>query len=158
MRYAIITLLLLISNTYAQDGRVFDTYKTKDGSTNQSDGTIFPKPFQSYNYIKTHRGIEVYETYKTRSYSTNESSGTLFSKPFPRYIIIDNKMYETYKTKSNSTNESNGTLFTKPFESKQIFNIKDKGELKQNSKVSYEVKYKESLPRYSGEGDITYGE
>jgi hypothetical protein len=67
-------------------------------------------------------------------------------------------MYETYKTKNNSTNESNGTLFTKPFESKQIFNIKDKSELKQNSKVSYEVKYKEPLPRYNGEGDITYGE
>ena len=158
MKYTIILLLLLISNIYSQDGRVFDTYKTRDGSTNQSDGTIFPKPFQSYNYIKTHRGIEVYETYKTRSYSTNESRGTIFSKPFPEYIIIDNKMYKTYKTKSNSTNNSNGTLFTKPFESKQIFNIKDKSELKQNSKVTYEVEYKEPLPRYNGEGDITYGE
>lgn len=156
MKYIFI-LIIIVSNIYAQDGRVFETYKTRSGSTNESDGTIFPKPFQEYNYIKTHRGIEVYETYKTKSYNTNESRGTIFSKPFPKYIIINDKMYETYQTKNSSTNQSHGTIFTKPFESKQIFNtnmLKNNKELK----VTYEIKYKEPLPKYNGQGEITYGE
>ena len=157
MKYTLI-LFLITCHLYSQDGRVFDTYKTREGSTNESAGTIFPKPFQSYNYIKTHRGIEVYETYRTKEYSTNESRGTIFSKPFPKYIIINDKMYETYKNKNNSTNQSHGTIFTKPFESKQIFNINTNTKSKNTVKVTYEVKYKEPLPRYSGEGDITYGE
>lgn len=152
-------LILIFSSitVYSQNGRVFDTYYTRGGSTNESHQTIFPKPFQSYNYIKTHRGIEVYETYKDKSYSTNESRGTIFSKPFPKYIIIGDKMYETYNTK-NSTNESNGTIFTKPFESKDIFNTSDKSNKNIKVKITYEVKYKEPLPRYNGSGDITYGE
>ena len=155
----LILILIFCSVTaYSQNGRVFDTYYTHDDSTNESHQTIFPKPFQSYNYIKTHRGIEVYETYKTKNYSTNESKGTIFSKPFPTYIIIDDKMYSTYKNQNGSTNESHGTIFTKPFESKQIFNLTDKSKNKNQIKVTYEVKYKEPLPRYNGSGDITYGE
>ena len=153
----LLILTLSAATAYSQNGRVFDTYYTRGGSTNESHQTIFPKPFQSYNYIKTHRGIEVYETYKNKSYSTNESHGTIFSKPFPKYIIIGDKMYETYSTKG-STNESHGTVFTKPFESKQIFNLTDKSKNKNQIKVTYEVKYKEPLPRYNGSGDITYGE
>lgn len=145
-------------NVYSQNGRVFDTYKTKDGSTNESYGTIFPEPFQSYNYIKTHRGIEVYETYKTKGYSTNESRGTIFSKPFPTYIIIDNKMYSTYKTRNDSTNESHGTVFTKPFESKQILNINTNIESRNTVKIIKDFRLKEPLPNYNGEGEITYAE
>ena len=152
-------LILIFSSitAYAQNGRVFDPSYSDGGSTNDSHPTIFPKPFQSYNYIKTHRGIEVYETYKDKSYSTNESRGTIFSKPFPKYIIIGDKMYETYRTK-NSTNESNGTIFTKPFESKDIFNTSGASNKNIKVKITYEVKYKEPLPKYNGSGDITYGE
>jgi hypothetical protein len=158
MKYILPLILIINTNIFAQNGKVFDTYKSEIDSTNESHGTIFPKPFQSYNYIKTHRGIEVYETYKTKGYSTNESRGTIFSKPFPTYIIIDNKMYSTYKNKSDSTNESHNTIFTKPFESKQILNINTNTESQNTVKVVYEVKYKEPLPKYNGEGDITYGE
>lgn len=154
----ILILLFTISTCFSQNGRVFDTYYTDRGSTNESHQTIFPKPFQSFNYIKTHRGIEVYETYKNKSYSTNQSHGTIFSKPFPTYIIIDNKMYKTYKATDSSTNESHGTIFTKPFESKQIFNINTNKESIKNIKNVSDFKYKEPLPRYNGEGDITYGE
>lgn len=157
MKY-ILFLFIISSNLFAQNGRVFDTYKSEIDSTNESHGTIFPKPFQSYNYIKTHRGIEVYETYKNKSYSTNESHGTIFSKPFPKYIIIGDKMYETYNIKTGSTNQSHGTIFTKPFESKQIFNIKNQKNQEKPVKIIYEIKYKEPLPKYNGEGDITYGE
>jgi len=158
MKYIFLLSLIISSNLFGQNGKVFDTYKSEIDSTNQSRGTIFPKPFQSYNYIKTHRGIEVYETYKTQGYSTNESRGTIFSKPFPTYIIIDNKMYHTYKSKDGSTNESHGTIFTKPFESKQIFNINTNAKSQGTVKITYEFKSKESLPRYNGEQDITYGE
>lgn len=158
MKYILQLLLVLNTSLFAQNGKVFDTYKSEIDSTNESNGTIFPKPFQSYNYIKTHRGIEVYETYKNKTYSTNESHGTIFSKPFPTYIIIDNKMYSTYKNKAGSTNESHNTIFTKPFESKQILNINTNAKSQNTVKVVYEVKYKEPLPKYNGEGDITYGE
>ena len=153
-------LLLIITcmSSYSQSGRVFDTYYSGGDSTNESHQTIFTKPFQSYNYIKTHRGIEVYETYKNRSFDTNESRGTIFSKPFPKYIIINDKVYETYKTKNSSTNESRGTIFTKPFESKQIFNKTNIARTSLSTKITYEIKYKEPLPRYNGQGDITYGE
>lgn len=183
MKRALQLLLIINTSLFAQNGKIFDTYKSEIDSTNESHGTIFPKPFQSYNYIKTHRGIEVYETYKIKEYSTNESHGSIFSKPFPAYIIINNKIYSTYKNKDSYTNESYGTIFTKPFESKQIFNINTNPksnnpistkqlEPKQiyiintnintkshdNLKVIYKTKYKEPLPRYNGEGDITYGE
>lgn len=157
MKYILI-LLIVSNNLFAQNGKVFDTYKSKADSTNESNGTIFPKPFQSYNYIKTHRGIEVYETYRTKEYSTNESHGTIFSKPFPTYIIIDNKMYSTYKNKTASTNGSHGTIFTRPFEAKQIFNINTNVKSQNTVKVNHEFKHKEPLPKYNGEGDVTYGE
>lgn len=153
-------LLLIITcmSSYSQNGRVFDTYYSGGDSTNESHQTIFTKPFQSYNYIKTHRGIEVYETYKNKSYSTNESHGTIFSKPFPKYIIIEDKMYETYNTKNLSTNESHGTIFTKPFQSKNILNKTNSENKNISVKITYEVKYKEPLPIYDGSGNITYGE
>lgn len=148
MKY-IFTLLFFINTlTFGQSGVVYETYKTKNGSTNESDGTIFNKPFQEYNYIKTYRGIEVYETYRTKNGSTNESHGTIFSKPFPKYIIIGNKMYRTYKTDSNSTNQSNGTIFTQPFESKDI----EITSLKENIKSQVQttsIKY--NGPTYDGE-------
>ena len=149
MRYII--LLSLITNwCFAQSGTVYETYKTTGGGTNESHGTIFTKPFQEYNYIKTHRGIEVYATYKTRAGGTNESHGTIFSKPFPDYIIIGDKMYRTYKTKTGNTNESRGTIFTQPFESKDI-NATD---IKYNIKaqvVSQDSIKKDNGPTYDGE-------
>jgi len=154
----LILLLCTITLAYSQDGRVFDTYYTHNDSTNESHQTIFPKPFQSFNYIKTQRGIEVYETYKIKSYSTNESKGTIFSKPFPTFIIIDNKMYATYKNKDDSTNQSHGTIFTKPFESKQIVNITNKSKSQVFIKTINEYSRKDSLPKYDGSGEITYGE
>jgi hypothetical protein len=162
MKYIFISILLLNANLYSQSGQIYETYKTKVDSTDESHGTIFPKPFQTFNYIKTHRGIELYETYKTTTGSTNESKGTIFSKPFPKYIIIENKIYETYNNKSYKTNESHGTIFTKPFESSQILEDVDiskfKTKNKEDIKITYQVKFKETLPKYNGEGDITYGE
>jgi hypothetical protein len=162
MKYIIISILILNVNLYSQSGQIYETYKTKVDSTDESNGTVFPKPFQTFNYIKTHRGIELYETYKTRTGSTDESKGTIFSKPFPKYIIINNKVYRTYNTATSKTNGENGTIFTKPFEASQILenvpipSLKDDN--KKEIKISYEIKYKQPLPRYSGEGEITYGE
>jgi ATP sulfurylase len=156
MKYLLL-ITFISCNCFAQSGKVYDTYKTRSLSDDESHGTIFPKPFQEYNYVKTHRGIEVYETYKTRSFNTNESSGTIFSKPFPKYIIINDKVCETYKTKNLSTNESSSTIFTKPFESKQIFNKTNTARTSLNTKITYEIKYKQALPSYNGEGDISYG-
>lgn len=156
-----ILYILLINSAYSQNGRIFETYKTDSDSTDQSHGTIFTKPFQEYNYIKTHRGIELYRTYKTKLDSTNQSDGTVFSTPFPEFIIINDKVYRTYKTKLDSTNQSHGTVFTKPFESKQIFNkttTTTTTKTSLNTKIVYQFKYKEALPKYNGEGDITYGE
>lgn len=162
MKYILILILSLNVNLYSQSGEIYETYKTKADSTDESNGTIFPKPFQTFNYIKTHRGIELYETYKTKIYSTNESKGTIFSKPFPKYIIIENKIYQTYNTKSYETNQSHGTIFTKPFESSQILEDVDiskiKTKNKEEVKITYQVKYKETLPKYNGEGEIIYGE
>lgn len=162
MKYILISILILSVNAYSQSGQIYETYKTKVDSTDESRGTIFPKPFQTFNYIKTHRGIELYETYKTTTDSTNESKGTIFSKPFPKYIIIENKIYETYNTKSYETNQSRGTIFTKPFESSQILEDIDISKIKTNNKkevkITYQVKFKEALPKYNGEGEITYGE
>lgn len=145
MKYIII-LLLIANTTFAQSGKVYETYKTISDGTNESNGTIFNKPFQQFNYVKTSRGIEVYETYKTIGDSTNQSRGTIFSKPFPEYIIIKDKMYKTYKTSIDNTNESHGTIFTKPFESKNI----QVNNLKENIKAqtSYST-YKG--PTYDGE-------
>ena len=149
MKY-IILLSLICNLGIAQSGKVYETYKTTGGGTNQSDGTIFTKPFQEYNYIKTHRGIEVYSTYKTRGNGTNESHGTIFSKPFPEYIIIGDKMYKTYKTESRGTNESRGTIFTRPFESKDIQADKIKYVV-QTQAVSRSSFKKDNGPTYDGE-------
>ena len=153
-----ILYILLVSNAYSQNGKVFETYKTDLDSTNESNGTIFTKPFQEYNYIKTHRGIEVYQTYKSKIDSTNQSHGTIFSKPFPEFIIINNNIYRTYKSKLDSTNESNGTIFNKPFQSKEIMNIQVKDKLKYQANKNFHTKHEERLPLYDGQGDIKYGE
>jgi hypothetical protein len=120
MKY-IILLSLLTNFAIAQSGAVYETYKTTGGSTNESHGTIFNKPFPEYNYVKTARGIEVYQTYKTRGGNgTNQSHGTIFNKPFPEYYIVGNNLYRTYKTDYKSTNQSHGTIFAQPFQSKDI--------------------------------------
>jgi hypothetical protein len=106
--------------SFAQQGVVYDTYKYNHSNTNQSPGSIFQKPFQEYNYIKTSRGIEVYATYKYNYDNTNQSVGSIFSKPFPEYYIVNNKIYSTYKYKDGSTNESHGSIFNRPFEEKNI--------------------------------------
>lgn len=159
MKSIFILFFVFVSISFSQTGEIYETYKIKIDSNDQSHDSIFPKPFQEFNYKTTQRGIEVYETYKIRTDSTNQSIGSIFSKPFPKYIITNDKIYETYKNNFNSTNQSNQTLFPKPFESKQILNksnINNKQTV--NVKVTYEVKYKEPLPSYNGEGDITYGE
>lgn len=153
-----ILYILLINSVYSQNGRVFDTYKTDSDSTDQSHGTIFTKPFQEYNYLKTQRGIEVYRTYKLKSDSTDQSHGTIFSKPFPEFIVINDKIYRTYKTKLDSTNQSHGTIFTKPFQSKEIINIAPKYKLRYETNKVLRTKYQERLPTYDGQGDIKYGE
>jgi hypothetical protein len=142
----------------AQSGAVYETYKTKSGNTNESDGTIFNKPFQEFNYIKTKRGIEVYQTYKNASGNgTNQSYGTIFSKPFPEYYIIGNNIYKTYKTDYKSTNESNGTMFSKPFQSKEI----KAQALKENIKIQVKTQTsysKNNGPTYDGETYNSGGE
>jgi hypothetical protein len=161
MKYII--LLSFITNfAIAQSGVVYETYKTIGGGTNQSHGTIFNKPFQEYNYIKTGRGIEVYQTYKTGGGNgTNQSHGTIFSKPFPEYYIIGNKMYRTYKTDYKSTNQSHGTIFTEPFEAKNIDPNIDAKALKENIQTqiqTQEIRNQENYPKYDGTGEISYGE
>jgi len=161
MKYII--LLLFIANfAIAQSGVVYETYKTTSSNSNESHGTIFTKPFQEYNYIKTTRGIEVYETYKTGGGNrTNQSHGTIFSKPFPEFIIIQNKMYRTYKNDTTSTNQSHGTIFTKPFEAKDIDQNVDTKFLKsniQNQVNAQEIHTGQDYPRYDGTGEISYGE
>ena len=150
MKYII--LLSFIANfAIAQSGAVYETYKTRSSETNESHGTIFNKPFQEYNYVKTARGIEVYETYKTGGGNgTNQSHGTIFNKPFPEYYIVGNNIYKTYKTTSASTNQSHGTIFSQPFQSKDI----KADALKQNVKTQIEVSNnysKSSGPTYDGE-------
>ena len=142
---------------FAQQGSVYETYKSRNDSTNSSHGSIFPKAFQEYNYIKTPRGIEVYETYKNYSGNTNQSSGTIFSKPFPSYIIINDKIYRTYVNRPSSTNVSGGTIFTKPFEAKvidpSVKNIRDIYSTS-NSIINNDIKYTKSIstgPTYDGE-------
>lgn len=105
---------------FAQQGAVYDTYKYNHYNTNQSPGSIFQKPFQEYNYIKTSKGIEVYATYKYNHYTTNQSAGSIFSKPFPEYYIVNDKIYSTYKYNDGSTNGSRGSVFNRPFEEKNI--------------------------------------
>jgi len=117
-------IALLISSIefslFAQQGAVYETYKYNHYNTNQSPGSIFQKPFQEYNYIKTSRGIEVYATYKYNHYDTNQSVGSIFSKPFPEYYIVNDKIYSTYKYNDGSTNGSHGSIFNRPFEEKAI--------------------------------------
>jgi hypothetical protein len=113
--------LLLASSCFSQDGTVYETYKYNNGSTNSSRGSVFNKPFQEYNYVKTSRGIEVYETYKYKyAGSTNASRSSVISKPFPEYVIVNDKIYRTYKYENGSTNQSHGSVFNKPFEADVI--------------------------------------
>jgi len=153
--YTICILIASMSIGFSQTGAVYETYRYRDGSTNSSDGSIFNRPFQEYNYLKTHRGIEVYETYKYRyaSGDTNSSRGSVISKPFPTYIIVGDKMYRTYKYNSGSTNTSNGSIFNKPFEAKVIdpnLNSVKTTIQKQISNYKY-VSPKYSGPTYDGE-------
>jgi len=161
MKY-IILLSFIASFVSAQSGSVYETYKTRGGGTNQSDGTIFNKPFQEYNYIKTARGIEVYQTYKTKSVNgTNQSNGTMFSKPFPEYYIVNNKIYRTYKTDYKSTNQSRGTIFAQPFEAKNIDPNVNTEALKENIETqvrTQRIRTGQDYPKYDGTGDISYGE
>lgn len=140
--------LLLASSCFSQDGSVYETYKYNNGSTNSSHGSIFNKPFQQYNYVKTQRGIEVYETYKYKSAGdTNASHGSVISKPFPEYVIVNDKIYRTYKYKNGSTNQSHGSVFNKPFEADVI----DPNANKIKTVVQKQTtEYKQSAPRYSG--------
>ena len=150
MKY-IILLSLLTNLAIAQSGAVYETYKTRGGGTNQSDGTIFNKPFQEYNYVKTARGIEVYQTYKTGGGNgTNQSHGTIFNKPFPEYYIVGNNIYRTYKTDYKSTNQSHGTIFAQPFQSKEIKAnaLKDNVKTQVKTQNSYS---KNNGPTYDGE-------
>jgi hypothetical protein len=152
MKY-IILLSLLTNFAIAQSGAVYETYKTRGVSTNESHGTIFNKPFQEFNYIKTARGIEIYQTYKSDGGNgTNQSHGTIFNKPFPEYYIVGNNIYRTYKTDYKSTNQSRGTIFAQPFQSK---NIKADA-LKENIKTQVRTQnsyLKNNGPTYDG---VTY--
>jgi uncharacterized C2H2 Zn-finger protein len=147
-----VILLSLIANlAIAQSGAVYETYKTRSGDTNESHGTIFNKPFQEYNYVKTARGIEVYQTYKTGGGNgTNQSHGTIFNKPFPEYYIVGNNVYRTYKTDYKSTNQSHGTIFAQPFQSKEIKAnaLKDNIRTQVKTQNSYS---KNNGPTYDGE-------
>jgi hypothetical protein len=157
MKY-IILLSLLTNLAIAQSGAVYETYKTRGGGTNQSDGTIFNKPFQEYNYIKTARGIEVYQTYKTGGGNgTNQSHGTIFSKPFPEYYIVGNNVYRTYKTDYKSTNQSHGTIFAQPFQSKDIKANVLKDNIKAQAKTQNSY-LKNNGPTYDGETYSSGGE
>lgn len=154
--YTICILIASMNIGFSQTGAVYETYKYRDGSTNSSDGSVFNRPFQEYNYLKTHRGIEVYETYKYRyaSGDTNSSRGSVISKPFPSYIIIGDKMYRTYKYNSGSTNTSNGSIFNKPFEAKIIdpnLNSVKTAIQKQISNYKYVSPKYSSGPTYDGE-------
>ena len=114
MKY-IILLSLLTNFAIAQSGAVYETYKTTGGSTNESHGTIFNKPFQEYNYIKTARGIEVYQTYKTGGGNgTNQSRGTIFAQPFQSKEIKAQSLKENIKTQvktQNSFSKNDGPTY-----------------------------------------------
>lgn len=140
--------LLLATSCFSQDGSVYETYKYNNGSTNSSHGSIFNKPFQQYNYVKTQRGIEVYETYKYKvAGDTNASHGSVISKPFPEYVIVNDKIYRTYKYKNGSTNQSHGSVFNKPFEADVI----DPNANKIKTVVQKQTtEYKQTTSRYSG--------
>jgi hypothetical protein len=144
--YITILFLICASSGFAQNGAVYETYKYENGGTNSSHGSIFRKPFQEYNYIKTRRGIEVYETYKYQNGSTNSSHGSVISKPFPTYIIVGDKMYRTYTYNNGSTNSSHGSIFNKPFEGKVI--DPTASSLKANIQQQINT-YKYASPKYS---------
>lgn len=120
----LIVINFLILNLKAQDGAIYETYRQPNWQGDSNAATIFPQPFQEYNYIKSHRGIEVYRTYKhTNVFTTStnkyfKSGDTIFSRSEPEYIIRnDGNVYKTY---SYGTNRN--SIFTKPFQSLTIKN------------------------------------
>lgn len=118
-KQTIFILVLLTCKSIAQNGSVYETYKQPNYQGDSNSSTIFPKAFQEYNYIKTHRGIEVYRTYKhtnSSTFSTNryyQSGATIFSKSEPEFIIKNDG--QAYRTYSNGTNRN--SVFPKPFQS-----------------------------------------
>lgn len=149
----IVAYTLGAAGCIAQSGSVYETYRYQNESTNSSHESIFNKPFQEFNYIKTHRGIEVYRTYKYKYGATNGSHGSVISKPFPEYIIVKDKIYQTYKYEEDSTNTSRGSIFNKPFEADiiqpSVAKIKDT--IKINAIENKNILKKYDGPTYDGE-------
>lgn len=109
MKY-IILLSLLTNFAIAQSGAVYETYKTTGGSTNESHGTIFNKPFPEYYIV----GNNIYKTYKTDYKSTNQSRGTIFAQPFQSKEIKAQSLKENIKTQvktQNSYSKNDGPTY-----------------------------------------------
>lgn len=163
MNKTILIYLTLLSCCFSQDGSVYRTYKYENGSTNSSHDSVFNKPFQEYNYVKTPRGIEVYKTYEYKySGDTNASRGSVISKPFPEYVIVNDRIYTTYKYQNGSTNQSNGSIFNKPFEADVIDSnaskIKTAIQTQQSSYKPSVSSTKYRGPTYDGETFTSGGE
>jgi hypothetical protein len=129
IKYIIILTFCFSCELYSQNGSVYETYKQPNYQGDSNISTIFNKPIQEYNYIKTQRGIEVYRTYQHTNpinSSTNiyyQSRSSIFSRPEPDLIIKNNgQIYRTYNYGTNGS-----SIFARPFQSKVIYkNNKDK--------------------------------
>ena len=114
-------ILFFTMNCYSQvlnsgAGSAYQTYKTTLGGVTNS--SIFTRPFQEYNYVKTHRGIEVYNTYNSKNYyNSTMLHKSIFSKPMPDFILHNNgNIYETYKYEigTQPLPTKVGSVFQKP--------------------------------------------
>jgi len=146
MKIKIVNFFLLfpLVSLQAQDLRPDSGIKSASVFMNYSN-SIFNRPIEEYKYVNTPRGIEIYETYRhpTNGYVNQ----TIFPKSMPVAVIKTNgvtKQAVIYKNYSNS-------IFNKPIE----FSTIRPSQVKSYSKPKPRV---DNLPKYNGEGDITYGE
>lgn len=146
MKIKIINILLFapVMALQAQSLRPNSGIKSASVFMNYSN-SIFNRPIEEYKYVNTPRGIEIYETY--RHPNNGYVNQTIFPKSMPVAVIKTNsvtKQAVIYKNYSNS-------IFNKPIEFSTIRPAQIKSSTKPKSTMS-------NLPKYNGEGDITYGE
>jgi len=147
LKYSIYIIIYLgvIGTCLSQDTRPASEFRSSSVYINYTN-SIFNTPIEQYKYVKTHRGIEIYETYRhpTNGYINQ----TIFPKSMPVAVIKSNTVTKNlviYKNYSNS-------IFNKPIEFVTIKNNTT------SSSVNTKSKLTKDLPKYDGEGDISYGE
>lgn len=108
--------------------------------------SIFNKPIEEFKYVSTPQGIQIYETYRhpTNGYINQ----TIFPKALPVAVIKTNSVNNNiviYKNYSNS-------MFNRAIEFSTIRQPRSYQPQKNKPYIS------KNLPRYNGEGEVSYGE